>query len=598
MKRLLLIILAFLLIPFFACAATPPSTVPQGGTGWGTLQSGAVLLGNGTTKIATTTRGNLTGTGITVSGGSNAVLGLGTSLTLVTSGDWTGTFDGQEGTYYLDARNLTNFGVPFYSLLHATTTSALAEGSNLYWTNGRFDNRLSATTSLPNIVTLASLSLPYSQLTGAPTLFGYPFPSNATSTSVAFNGGLTGVLTGSLVGNASTATTLGANGTNCSAGNYPLGVDASGNSENCTAAGGGSSFTYPFPSNATSTLLSFTGGLLTHASTTINGRFELPALSAGGLGVDATGKVYSTATTTFSSGLTYSSGNVTNSGVTSLVAGTNIAISASTGAVTVTAIGYPFPGDATSTLLTLNGGLTLPTTAKLIAPYASTTAITATTASTTNLYVTGTGTSTVISGNVKIGGNLEVGGNILYTSAGELIAVAVAAAIVAIASATMTLTNKTITSPILTGAATVNAGTTFALAVPTSDGTATGDITSSFNAGYTTALGDLVYLDSSGTWQKADADASATTYSGWLGIALQGSITSGNPLQVLLKGYAYMSVAFPTFTIGGPVYMSATAGAMTQTAPTTTDSATRVLGFAVHADKMYFNPSGDYVTHA
>lgn len=41
-------------------------------------------------------------------------------------------------------------------------------------------------------------------------------------------------------GPATTATALAANGANCSAGNYPLGVDASGNAESCTAAGGGS----------------------------------------------------------------------------------------------------------------------------------------------------------------------------------------------------------------------------------------------------------------------------------------------------------------------------------------------------------------------
>ena len=35
------------------------------------------------------------------------------------------------------------------------------------------------------------------------------------------------------------ATALAANGTNCTAGNYPLGVDASGNAEGCTAASGG-----------------------------------------------------------------------------------------------------------------------------------------------------------------------------------------------------------------------------------------------------------------------------------------------------------------------------------------------------------------------
>lgn len=44
---------------------------------------------------------------------------------------------------------------------------------------------------------------------------------------------------GSLTGNASTATALAANGANCSAGNYPLGVDASGAVENCTAISAG-----------------------------------------------------------------------------------------------------------------------------------------------------------------------------------------------------------------------------------------------------------------------------------------------------------------------------------------------------------------------
>lgn len=156
----------------------------------------------------------------------------------------------------------------------------------------------------------------------------------------------------------------------------------------------------------------------------------------------------------------------------------------------------------------------------------------------------------------------------------------------------------TATSIASSGANQLSAGSTVNMLVPTSDGTATGPTTNSFNAGYTTTLGDLVYLDSSATWQKADADASATTYSGQLGIVLQGSITSGNPVSVALPGsYVYMSAAFPTFTIGGTIYMSATAGAVTQTAPVTTDSATRVLGWGIHADKMYFNPSPDYITH-
>lgn len=42
---------------------------------------------------------------------------------------------------------------------------------------------------------------------------------------------------------AATATALAANGANCAAGNYPLGVDASGAAEDCTALGGGGDMT-------------------------------------------------------------------------------------------------------------------------------------------------------------------------------------------------------------------------------------------------------------------------------------------------------------------------------------------------------------------
>jgi hypothetical protein len=70
------------------------------------------------------------------------------------------------------------------------TTAQVTESGNLYWTNTRFDNRLSATTSLPGITTLSGLSLPYSQVTGTPTIIPYAFPGGATSSILAFNNGL------------------------------------------------------------------------------------------------------------------------------------------------------------------------------------------------------------------------------------------------------------------------------------------------------------------------------------------------------------------------------------------------------------------------
>lgn len=164
-------------------------------------------------------------------------------------------------------------------------------------------------------------------------------------------------------------------------------------------------------------------------------------------------------------------------------------------------------------------------------------------------------------------------------------------------AASQTLTSKTLTSPIIQTAPVLAAATNLKFTVPSSDVTGTGITTNEFNSGYSsTAIGDLVYLDSSATWQKADADASSATYTSLLGIAL--SVTaSASPATVLLQGFVYAASPFPTFTIGAPIYMSATAGAVTQTAPTTTDSATRVVGYGVHADKMWFNPSNDWITH-
>jgi hypothetical protein len=55
-----------------------------------------------------------------------------------------------------------------------------------------------------------------------------------------------GTISAALNGNSSTATQLAANPTNCSAGNYPLGIDASGNVESCTSAGGAGTFIKSF----------------------------------------------------------------------------------------------------------------------------------------------------------------------------------------------------------------------------------------------------------------------------------------------------------------------------------------------------------------
>lgn len=80
----------------------------------------------------------------------------------------------------------SSFGVAFYNYFHATSTTALSEGTNLYYTSARsladFITNLSATTSVNSITTLNNLSLPVGQITG--TLPISKGGTNATSFSI------------------------------------------------------------------------------------------------------------------------------------------------------------------------------------------------------------------------------------------------------------------------------------------------------------------------------------------------------------------------------------------------------------------------------
>ena len=96
------------------------------------------------------------------------------------------------------------------------------------------------------------------------------------------SGGALGLDTsGTWSGNAGTATALAANGGNCTAGNYPLGVNALGAVEDCTAISAGSAFPFTPTTNfgvavnATSTPIWFVAGIMASstsriASTTFN----------------------------------------------------------------------------------------------------------------------------------------------------------------------------------------------------------------------------------------------------------------------------------------------------------------------------------------
>ncbi len=129
------------------------------------------------------------------------------------------------------------------------------------------------------------------------------------------------------------------------------------------------------------------------------------------------------------------------------------------------------------------------------------------------------------------------------------------------------------------------------LTVPTVDGTANGVKINDFNSGFSsTAIGNLLYLDSSATWQLCDKDTEVSC-AGMLGIALEAK-SSGSPVNVAFPGTIVYATGFPTLTIGGLCYIG-DSGAITQTQPSG-GAFIRVIGWAVHADKIYFNPSADY----
>jgi len=112
------------------------------------------------------------------------------------------------------------------------------------------------------------------------------------------------------------------------------------------------------------------------------------------------------------------------------------------------------------------------------------------------------------------------------------------------------------------------------------------------------AFGDVVYFVSgSSRWDLADADAASTGGDVQLGICVLAAAGAASVTKVMFVGMIRADSKFPSLTIGAPVYLSGTAGAVQVAQPSSTDQVIRRLGFADTADSMYFNPSNDYITH-
>ena len=113
--------------------------------------------------------------------------------------------------------------------------------------------------------------------------------------------------------------------------------------------------------------------------------------------------------------------------------------------------------------------------------------------------------------------------------------------------------------------------------------------------GATLAFGDLVCLNTTDQrWELADADAEATAGDVQLAIVTTSGV-DGDTRLLLLQGFIREN-GWNFTSYGKSLYVSTTAGDMTQTVVSGTGDIVRVVGYAsTFADQIYFNPSGSWI---
>ena len=115
------------------------------------------------------------------------------------------------------------------------------------------------------------------------------------------------------------------------------------------------------------------------------------------------------------------------------------------------------------------------------------------------------------------------------------------------------------------------------------------------------AFGDLIYLDPTDSrWELADANSASAADGdsrGILGICVQAAAADGSATTILLSGIVRADAVFPSFTINAPIYVSETAGDLTNTSLTTEDVVVRIIGHAWTADEIYFRPDNIWTVY-
>lgn len=105
-----------------------------------------------------------------------------------------------------------------------------------------------------------------------------------------------------------------------------------------------------------------------------------------------------------------------------------------------------------------------------------------------------------------------------------------------------------------------------------------------------TGYGAALHMDTDGNWIEADASASGTMPCQ----AIACEAGTGSKV-VLMQGFIRDDSW--EWNVGNPIYVSETTGALTQFAPTTSGALIQIVGFATHADRMFFNSNYYTITH-
>jgi len=105
--------------------------------------------------------------------------------------------------------------------------------------------------------------------------------------------------------------------------------------------------------------------------------------------------------------------------------------------------------------------------------------------------------------------------------------------------------------------------------------------------GATVAAYSVVYINATGRWVTADADALATMPV--VGLATE-PLRVGQRGRVLVQGFASSNTW--TWTPGALLYASTVAGALTETAPVGVGDVVQEIGIAFSATEIYFNGAG------